>query len=350
MGGTVSGQRAYIGSFTSAGGRGITTAAVDSDSGALSVLSHADVVPDPSYLALASGSGKLYAVSETDDGKAVAFSLADPDRPLLAGGVVPVGGAAPTHLAVAAGQLFTANYGSGSVSSLPLRADGTPNGQRLAVLPHKGHGPVAERQEGPHVHAVVADAGWRWLLATDLGTDSVWVYRLDHVGAAPSPHREVPMRAGTGPRHLAFHPHGEWAYVINELDSTITSCRWDAEAGALEPLVETPTRPAGTQGANYPSALVISADGRFAWAANRGDDSIAVFALGGRDGAMELLATVACGGHWPRDLALDPAGRHLYAANERSGEVAWFTIDAATGTPRHAGALAAPAASCVVCV
>ncbi|MDK1474688.1 lactonase family protein [Streptomyces sp. 549] len=346
MGVTGSGQRAYIGSFTSAGGAGIITAAVGADSGALTELGRTAAVPEPSYLALAPGSGVLYAVSETEDGAAAALSLADPDEPRLTASALSVGGASPTHLTVAAGQLFTANYASGSVSSLPVRADGTLNGRRLTVLEHKGSGPHPERQEAPHAHAVVADAGWRWLLASDLGTDSVWIYRLNHAGAAPSRHEEVPLRPGSGPRHLAFHPGGDRLYVIHELDSVVTVCRWDAEAGRLEPVSECPTREAGAAGANHPSGLVVSADGRFAWAANRGDDTIAVLALAGD--RAELVATVPCGGHWPRDLALDPAGHRLYVANERSGEVVWFHLDPDTGVPRRAGALPAPAASCVV--
>ncbi|GAB3671531.1 lactonase family protein [Streptomyces sparsus] len=346
MGVTGSGQRAYIGSFTSAGGWGVITAAVDADSGALAELGRTDAVPDPSYLALAPGSGVLYAVSETEDGAVAALSLADPDEPALTAPPITIGGASPTHLTVAAGQLFTANYTSGSISSLPVRADGAPNGRRLTVLEHKGSGPNAQRQEAPHAHAVVADADWRWLLAADLGTDSIWIYRLNHAGAAPSRHEEVPMRPGSGPRHLAFHPGGDRLYVIHELDSVVTVCRWSAEAGLLEPVSECPTRQPGTTGDNHPSGLVVSADGRFAWAANRGDDSIAVLALDGD--RAELVTTVPCGGHWPRDLALDPTGRRLYVANERSGEVVWFRLDPATGIPERAGALRAPAVSCVV--
>ncbi|HEX5568271.1 MAG TPA: lactonase family protein [Streptomyces sp.] len=349
MGGTSGGRRAYIGSYTSAGGRGITTAAVAPDTGALSVLHHTDAVPDPSYLAPGPGADMLYAVSETAAGAAAALSLADPDRPRPSGALVSVGGAGPTHLACAAGQLLTANYTSGSVSSLPLRPDGTL-GERTAVLPHHGSGPVRERQEGPHAHAVVADASERWLLAVDLGTDSVWTYRLDPTGAAPRPHGRTPLRPGSGPRHLAFHPRGGRAYVINELESTVTTCRWDGATGTLEPYEEVRTLPEGAQGENHPSELVLSADGRWAWAANRGHDSIAVLALDPHGDGMELVTTVPCGGHWPRDLALDAAGRRLYAANERSGDVTWFDLDPGTGVPHRAGAIEVPAATCVVLV
>lgn len=339
------GSRAYIGSFTSAGGRGITTAAVDPDSGTLHVLRHTDAaVPDPSYLAL--GEGLLYAVCETADGAAAVLSLDDPDRPVPLGGPVPVHAAGPTHLTLAAGRLFTANYTSGSVSSLPLRADGTLGGN-AAVHPHRGSGADPERQAGPHAHAVVPDPSGRWLLAVDLGTDSVWVYDIG-AGSEARPHGEVALPPGSGPRQLAFHPGGRYAYVVNELASTVTVCRWDGDAGTLEPTADVPALPEGAAGPNFPSELVVRADGRFAWVANRGHDSVAVLELDADGGAMTLNGTVSCGGHWPRGLALHPSGQWLYAANERSGDVTGFALDAATGMPRRTGSIAAAAASCVV--
>ncbi|WP_326685900.1 lactonase family protein [Streptomyces sp. NBC_01795] len=364
--GTERQQLAYIGSFTSAGGRGITTAAVTAGTGALTALHHTeDAVANPSFLTLAPGGRVLYTVSETDPGAAAALSLPPPGSetgataesgPRLLGGAVPVDGAAPTHVALAAGCLYTANYGSGDVSALPLRADGSLGGQVL-LHPHTGRGPNEERQEGPHAHAVVPDPSGRWLLSTDLGTDSVWIYDLRGPEHGLRLHREIPLRPGTGPRHLAFHPRpageeqppgGSRAYVINELDPTVTACRWDAEDGTLEPLGETRLLPREHRGSdNYPSALALSPDGRFAWAANRGVDSIAVLALTA-DGLPELLTTVPCGGHWPRDLAVHPSGRWLYAANERSGDVTWFDVAPTDGTPHRAGSLTAPAASCVL--
>ncbi|MCZ7434560.1 lactonase family protein [Streptomyces sp. WMMC1477] len=340
------GRRAYIGSFTSEGGAGLTAAAVDPVSGALTVLGRTGAVPDPSFLALAPGSGILYAVSETPDGAVAAFSVAEGGTPRLLAEPVPVGGDAPTHLAVAAGYVFTANYGSGSVSVLPLGPDAVPDAGGRGVRGHRGSGPDPERQAGPHAHCVVADAGWRWLLTVDLGTESVRVCRLDHSGAVPR--HEVPMPAGTGPRHLAFHPGGDWAYVVNELESSVTACHWDDDTGALEPVGRTPTRPPGARGDNFPSALAVSADGRHAWVANRGDDTIAVLSLAGDGGKPELLTTVSCGGHWPRDLAVDTAGRHLHVANQRSGDVARFDLDPATGVPHQGGSLSVAAPSCVV--
>ncbi|MEU1471933.1 lactonase family protein [Streptomyces sp. NPDC005761] len=345
--------RAFIGSFTSAGGRGITVAAVDEETGALTVLGTTDAVPDPSYLALGRGTGPggavLYAVSETEQGAAAALDIShDVPRPL--GETRQVGGNGPTHLALAGGHVVTANYGSGSVTVLPVLADGSL-GAAACVLAHEGSGPVAERQEGPHAHQVLPDPTGEWVLSVDLGTDSVRVSALGPETGELRPHGETALRPGTGPRHLAFHPAGGHAYVLNELEPTVTVCRWDATAGVLEAVGEAPVLPAGVSGdgspASYPSEVVVAHDGRFLWVANRGHDSISVLALDATGEQASLVTTVSCGGHWPRDLALDPTGRRLYAANERSGNVSWFAVDPETGIPAPQGSLEVPAASCV---
>ncbi|MEU9251800.1 lactonase family protein [Streptomyces sp. NPDC048270] len=343
------GHRAYIGSFTSGGGRGVTTAAVDPATGALTPLgSTGAAVADPSYLALAPGTGVLYAVSETGEGAVAAFTpTAEGLAPL--GPAVPVGGSGPTHLSLAGDRLLTANYTSGSVSSLPLGADGSPGGP-AAVLAHEGSGPDPDRQERPHAHQVLPDPSGRWVLSVDLGTDSVRVCALDPATGGLRPHTETVLRAGTGPRHLTFHPDGAVAYVLHELEPQLTVCRWNAAAGQLEPVAEVPIASAGPSEAvrAYPSAVVASPDGRFVWAAVRGADTIATLSLAAGAEKPELTGVVRCGGSWPRDLAADPAGRRLYAANERSGDVTWFDVDPVTGQPHRAGSVAVPAATCVV--
>ncbi|MET7857597.1 lactonase family protein [Streptomyces sp. NPDC005318] len=342
--------RAFIGSFTSAGGRGVTVAAVDRETGGLTVLGVTDAVPDPSYLALGPGSTALYAVSETEAGAVAALDITG-DEPQPLGEMRPVGGNGPTHLALAGGHLITANYGSGSVTALPVSTDGTL-GAAASALQHEGSGPHTDRQRTPHAHQVLPDPSGNWVLSVDLGTDSVRICALDPAAGTLRLHGETALRPGTGPRHLAFHPAGGHAYVLNELEPTVTVCRWDAAAGVLEPLGESAVAPDDVvddaEAVVYPSEVVVSHDGRFLWAANRGHDSIAVLALDETGEKASLVTTVDCGGHWPRDLVLDPTGQWLYAANERSGNVSWFAVDAATGIPRHAGSLTVPAASCVV--
>ncbi|GHJ42224.1 lactonase family protein [Streptomyces sp. TS71-3] len=339
------GSRAYIGSFTAAGGRGVLTAAVQPDTGALTALDATGEVPDPSYLALSASGETLYAVSETEDGALAAFEVTAGGL-RLAGDPVPVGGSGPTHLAPYAGHVLTANYGSGSVTAVPVESGGRL-GRRTSVLLHQGRGPHPQRQQGPHAHQVLAAAGGRWAVSVDLGTDSVRVCALDPSGGLKL-HHETALRPGSGPRHLAFHPRGHRAYVLNELTPTMTVCRWDPVDGVLETGPETAVLAGAPDGDAYPSEIVVAPDGRFAWTATRGEDVISVLALDGDGDRPTLTATVSCGGRWPRDLALHPSGRFLYAANERSGDVTWFTLDAKTGVPARGGAIEAPAASCVV--
>ncbi|WP_432053836.1 lactonase family protein [Streptomyces sp. bgisy022] len=340
------GRRAHIGSFTAAGGPGIVTAAVGAD-GALTALSTLDGVPDPSYLALAADGRTLYAVSETDEGAVAALRVTG-DGLEPAGGPVPVAASGPTHLGLFDGHLLTANYSSGSLTAVPVRPDGTLARSASGVLRHSGSGPHPQRQQGPHTHQVQADPAGRWAVAVDLGTDSVLVCAL--ADGAPVLHRETALRPGSGPRHLAFHPDGRHAYVLNELSPTLLACRWDSDAGVLRPLTEIPVLPGAPAGDAYPSGLAVSPDGRRLWTATRGEDVLSVFSLdaetgGGRD-TPRLLATVPCGGRWPR--ALTEADGVLYVANERSGDVTWFVTDPDTGLPRRGGSLPVPAASCVV--
>ncbi|MGX2998593.1 lactonase family protein [Streptomyces sp. JNUCC 64] len=338
--------RAYIGSFTAAGGPGVVAASVDPATGALALLGATDAVADPSYLALSPDAAVLYAVSEATPGTVAAFDVTG-ERPAPLGGPVPVGGDGPTHLALHAGHLLTANYGSGSVSAVPVRPDGGLAAGPSGVLVHEGSGPHPQRQSAPHAHQVVPAPGGRWAVSVDLGTDSVRVVGLTGSGE-PRLHDEVALRPGSGPRHLVFHPDGVHVYVVNELVPTVTVGRWDADRGALRPLRETALLAEAPEGDAYPSAVAVDPGGRFLWVAVRGADVIAVLALDEDPASPRPLAAVPCGGRWPRDLKADASGRRLYAANERSGDVTWFDVDPATGLPGRAGSVAAPAASCVV--
>ncbi|BBC30254.1 hypothetical protein SGFS_015480 [Streptomyces graminofaciens] len=335
-------RRAYIGSYTSAGGPGILLASVNAETGALTVLSTTDDFPDPSYLTLSPDGTTLYAAGETTEGAIAAYRVTG-DKPEPAGSPVPVG-SGPTHLTLFADHVLTADHGSGSVTAVPLRLDATLTHTASGTLRHTGSGPHPEHQRTPHAHQVLPAPGGRWFVSVDLGTDSVRVCALRD--GTPVVHRETRLRPGSGPRHLTFHPAGSYAYVLNELAPTVTVCRWNAADGLLEPLGETPVLPGAPDGDAYPSEVVVSPDGRFVWTATRGPDLLSVFAVEEAGAALRLVTTVPCGGHWPRDVTFHEGW--LYVANERPGDVTWFAVDPDTGVPRRRGSIETPAASCVL--
>ncbi|MGW7434670.1 lactonase family protein [Streptomyces sp. NPDC054849] len=342
------GRRAHIGSFTSGGGRGITTAAVDPATGALTVLNVVDGFGDASCLALSADRRVLYAAGGTDHGLAAAYrTTADGLAPL--GRPVPVDGLGPAHLSVAGDRLLIANYTSGSVSSLRLVGDGRLEGPAV-VLGHRGRGPDPERQAGPHAHHVAPDPSGRWVLSVDLGTDSVRVCASPAAGGPLRVHSETPLRAGSGPREVAFHPRGDVAYVVHELEPQLTVCRWDAGSGRLHQTGEVSlgSADAVADAREYPSVALVSGDGGFLWTAIRGSNLIVTLSLSDGPEKPRLTEVASCGGQWPRHLAAGPSGRHLYVSNEWSGDVTWFDTDSESGRLHLAGRLDVPAAACVV--
>ncbi|MDT0318811.1 lactonase family protein [Streptomyces millisiae] len=333
---TVGPARVYLGAYTGDDAeRGIGVARVDDATGALR-LDAVTPAADPSFLALASSGRVLYAVHETGgEGRVSAFSL---DRDGGVTGVLgscPSGGGAPCHLSVhpAGRHLFTANYATGTVGVVTLAPDGAPL-EVSQVVRHVGSGPDPDRQEGPHAHMVLTDpAAPDRVLAVDLGTDSVHGYAFDAARGRLTSERETRLAPGSGPRHLALHPVAGAAYVLGELDSTLTACAYDRATGALTPGPVVSLLPAGVSPAgNMPAEVLVSSDGRFVYASNRGHDSVAVFAVTGSEGTgLRLLGHHPCGGRGPRHLSLDPDERWMFVANQDSGSVAVLARDPATG-------------------
>ncbi len=339
--------RVYVGTYTGSSSRGIYKFELDASSGAVvegPVL--AGRSENPSFLTIHPGGRFLYAVNEVRSfggqptGAVSAFAVDPSTGDLAFLNQQPSGGADPCHLAVEAEgrYLVVANYSGGSVAVLPLDADGrlrpAARVRRLA-----GSGPNAARQQSSHAHGVFFDASGKFLLTADLGSDRVLVERFD--GAAGSLSGEVPDGAalppGAGPRHVAFDPSGRFLFAINELFSTVTAFRWDAERGRLEPFQTVPSVADGFSGENKAAEIAVSADGRFVYATNRGEDSLAVFAVDA-SGRLAPAGRVPSGGRTPRSFAIDPSGRWLIAANQGSGSVVVFRLDPETGLPRAVGA------------
>jgi 6-phosphogluconolactonase len=335
------GDLLYVGTYT-AGGRpdGIHLIRMDRRSGKLRRVGSVNAGANPSFLAIHPNGRVLYAVNEVEKyngrttGAVSAFAIASDTGALTRRNEQPSEGGAPCFVSVdrSGRVVLVANYVGGNVALLPIQADGAL-APATHVEQHRGTGPNVARQEAAHAHCIVADPSNRFVLAADLGVDRVFVYRLDldgkslrHIEAG-----DAVMRPGAGPRHIAFHPTLPLVFVVNELDSTVTRLRFDAERGTVSPLDSRSTVPAGWTGANYPADIHVAPSGRTLYVSNRGHNSIAVFSVAESTGALALEQVVSTEGDWPRNFSLDPSGRWLLVANQRSDSVVVFGRDQESG-------------------
>lgn len=339
-------MRAYLGAATS-GTKGTPATGVtilDVDGPAFTRVGGAEA-SDPRYLALSANGRVLYAVAEGDEGQVRAWKVDDTTLVPL-GRPQDVRGSGPCHLSVHPSQkyLLTACYGSGTLAVNPINDDGSL-GPPTCTVQHAGAGPDAPRQNGPHAHMIITDpvkgSGRGHVIAVDLGTDTVYRYELDESAGQLHLSDELRTPPGAGPRHLVAQDR--YAYVANELDSTVTVLGLDSGTA----LFTSSTRPAGSSELSQPSAIRLSHDGRFLYIANRGVDEIAVMTVDGPE--LKLVANVPCGGEHPRDIVISPDGQYLYSANQFSDTITTFRLDAATGVPEQVGQpYQTPSPSCLV--
>jgi 6-phosphogluconolactonase len=324
----------YVGTYTSGKSEGIYIYRFNSTTGALT-KSGSIKSENPSFLALDPAKRFLYAVNENPTGTVSSFRIDPKSAELTFLNQQSSGGADPCYLSVdrKARSLLVANYTSGNVSVLPILRDGSLS-STIEVEQHHGAGP-REQQKGPHAHCIRLDRLNRHALAADLGIDKLLIYRFGagKLGDA----QEALLHPGAGPRHLTFHPNGKYVYVINELDSSLTTFRYDAVKGTLQQFETLSTLPRDFVGTSYCADIHISRSGRFIYGSNRGHNSIVVFAVDGRTGRLNLVEHVSTEGNWPRNFTLDPSEKFLLVANQRSDNVVTFRVDAATGRLTPAG-------------
>ncbi|CAG7642552.1 6-phosphogluconolactonase [Paenibacillus solanacearum] len=321
----------YIGSYAPETAAGIYQFALRRESGELQRKRELTGVENPSFLEVNPEETRLYAVSETGQGKVVGIAIEPSDGLRILDGQPTLGGA-PCHLRLCGDDrlLVVANYNGGNIVLYPIEADGGI-GPLACEIKHTGSSVNPERQERPHPHSVFPDPSGHFVLVPDLGTDQIMVYRLDRAARKLSLHREVAARSGSGPRHLAFHPAGDALYVIHELDSTVTSYTYDAASGELKEQDTCSTLPADYNGWNGCAEIKVSPCGRYLYASNRGHDSIAVFAIAEDRVLLTATQHVSSGGKTPRNFALTPDGAYLIAANQDSDTIVTFAVDPDTG-------------------
>lgn len=329
----------YVGTYTGSDSKGIYLLELDLTTGKLSEPRLVAETTNPSFLAIHPNGRFLYTVNEIwgkqkETPNVSAFLIEPKSGMLELLNRAPSYGAGPCHITVDAHgrHVLIANYGGGSVAVLPIESDGKL-GEPTSFIQHTGKGINPKRQEAPHAHSINLDAKNRFALVCDLGLDKVFIYRYDPDGGKLTPN-EPPFASvapGAGPRHLAFHPSGKFAYVINELNSTITAFSYDEASGVLNELQTVSTLPDDFAGENTTAEVVIHPSGRFLYGSNRGHDSIAAFAVNEQTGMLKPIGHFPTNGKTPRNFSIEPTGKFLLVANQHSNNIVVFRIDEGTG-------------------
>lgn len=339
---------AYVGSRTTrernARGEGISIFRVDPDQGALELVGIEKGLTNPSFLALSRDGRCLYTV-HGDASEVSAFRVDAQTGGLGFINREGTQGRNPVHLAFdpSGKYLVVSNHIGASLAVLPVNPDGSlaPLSQLLALEGPVGPHRIEQKQAKPHFNPF--DPSGRFVVVPDKGLDRVFSFEFAAGRLQPAAQPFTVTRESAGPRHLAFHPQLPMAYVVNELDSTVTAYRFDADTGALQPLQWLSALPDTFTGNSRASGIEIDARGRFLYASNRGYDSIAIFAIDGASGRLRFLGAQPTGGKTPRFFALSPNGRFLFALNEDSDCIVTFAVDphtgqlAATGAQVHCG-------------
>jgi 6-phosphogluconolactonase len=352
---------AYVGTYTSkTDSKGIYAYRFDSEKGQLTSIGLAAETTDPSFLAVHPNGKYLYAVNEIGNfnggtsGAVSAFAIDAKTGTLKFLNQVPTRGAGPCYVSLDKNGEFVlvANYDSGSIASFPVQSDGSL-GTTSGFVQHSGSGPDKERQEGPHAHWIGTSPDNRFALAVDLGLDQVIVYGFDSSKGVFTPMLSgfAKVKPGAGPRHLAFHPDGKFAYVLSEVESSVTVFSYQPKTGTLTSLQTISALPKDFSGHKEAAEIAVHPSGKFLYTSNRGHDSIAVFAIDEKKGTLKSLGQVLTGGKTPRHFAIDPTGAYLLAENQESNNIVVFHIDPTTGSLTPTGqTIEVPSPVCITFV
>ena len=330
----------YVGTYTEDGSKskGIYAYRYDPATAEITPVGLAAETINPSFLAVHPNHRFLYAVNEVGNykgqksGAVSAFAIDRVTGKLTLLNQVASKGADPCYIIVdkTGKYVLVANYSGGSVAVFPVAEDGRL-GEASAFVQHTGHGANPERQEGPHAHSIDLSADNRFAIVDDLGLDETIVYRFDKGTLIPNGPQFGKADPGAGPRHLGFHPNGKFAYVVNEMGTSVSVFAFDGNAGVLRQQQTISTIPKGFAEHNDDAEIEVHPSGKFLYASNRGHDSIAVFAIDANKGALSLVEYAATKGKTPRSFEIDPTGSLLFAENEKSNNIVVFRIDQQTG-------------------
>ncbi|MBN2981881.1 MULTISPECIES: lactonase family protein [Cohnella] len=330
------------GSYAEAASAGVYVYEFDAGRETLTLLDRKSGFQNPTFLCLDAPRRAVYALTETkaEDGSKASdavYMKLDPASGTLTEVNRSLANSGPTcHIQKSADDryLTLTSYHEGLVSLVELEKDGRI-GRLLDERRHEGKSAHPERQDRPHPHSSFYSPDGSYLFVCDLGLDRIRAYKVDNGKLLP--HGDTALHPGAGPRHLTFHPNGAFAFVINEVDSSIVSFRYDAVTGRLERVATVPTLPPDFEGENTCAEIAVSPDGKFLYGSNRGHDSIVVYAIDEATGELAYVEHASVQGGHPRHFSILPGGRHLLAANRDTNNLTLFRIDPVSGKLSYTG-------------
>jgi 6-phosphogluconolactonase len=347
----------YVGTYTTGKSEGLYVYRMDASTGELKYSSQVKGVDNPTFLTIDKQRQALYALYEIheheggESGAVGAYSIDSATGELTLINQQSSVGTGPCHLILDKTEKFilVANYGGGSVSILPILGGGQL-GEATEFIQHEGSSVNPERQMETHAHSIYVDRNNNFAITPDLGMDKVLVYNFDSTKGKLKLNEELcfSSKAGAGPRHFTFHPNGKYAYLINELDSTMVAFTYDESKGKLSEVQTLSTLPKDFNGTNHCADLHIDPSGKFLYGSNRGHDSLVIYEIDESTGRIKLVGHEPTQGKFPRNFAIDPTGNWLLAANQDTDTIVTFRRDQQTGRLTPAGHVAdVPAPVCL---
>ncbi|HUL16232.1 MAG TPA: lactonase family protein [Terriglobales bacterium] len=350
----------YVGTYTEkTQSKGIYEYRFDATNGNISSVGVAAETVNPSFLAMHPSGKYLYAVNEaaiSDGGKhgaVSAFSIDPQTGKLTLLNQVSSLGVDPCFISFdkTGKYALVANYTSGNVAVFPVMPDGKVGKESSFVQDSGRLGPNTKRQEGPHAHFIVTTADNRYAVESDLGLDEILVYKFDASNGTliPNDPPYFRIKPGSGPRHIAFSADDKFAYVVSEMGSTVTALRFDAKKGSFKELQAISTLPPGYTGRNDAAEIAIHPNGKFLYASNRGNDSIAIYAIDSKKGTLTPQGGMPTGGKEPRHFTFDPSGKFMFIENQFSDQIVVTRVNPETGAlSSSAQTIQVPSAVCLI--
>ncbi|MBU5213342.1 lactonase family protein [Heyndrickxia oleronia] len=320
----------FIGTYTKGESEGIYTFSLDTEEARIQGVKLAASLDNPTYVTVSQDKQYLYSVvKEGEQGGAASFSIkSNGELEELNRELSP--GASPCHISVDSKNktVVTANYHRGTVEAYLTTSNGSLE-PVSSIIQHEGSGPDKERQEKPHVHYAGFTPDEKYVAVVDLGIDQLITYEV--VNGQLKLANKLSLKPGCGPRHLIFHPNGDYAYLMTEMSSEVVALQYNNMDGSFQIIQYISTLPSDFTENSQGSAIHISSDGHFVYAANRGHDSIAVYGVNQETGELTFIEHTLTEGNWPRDFVLDPTENYLIASNQNSSNLVLFKRDSVSG-------------------